>query len=31
MPPELKARLTAYFRPHNRELFDWLGREYDWD
>jgi hypothetical protein len=31
MPPELKARLTAYFRPHNRELFDWLGQEYDWD
>jgi hypothetical protein len=31
MPQELKARLAAYFRPHNRELFDWLGTEYDWD
>jgi hypothetical protein len=30
MPPELRARLAAYFEPHNRELYQWLGEEYDW-
>lgn len=30
MPPELRARLSAYFEPHNRELFRWLGEEFDW-
>jgi hypothetical protein len=30
MPEELKTRLTAYFEPHNRELFHWLGEEFDW-
>ncbi|HEY3011453.1 MAG TPA: sulfotransferase [Gemmatimonadales bacterium] len=30
MPEELRTRLTAYFEPHNRDLFRWLGQEYDW-
>jgi hypothetical protein len=30
MPPELRARLVAYFEPHNRALFRWLGEEFDW-
>ncbi len=30
MPEELKTRLTAYFEPHNRELFQWLDEEFDW-
>ena len=30
LPPDLRQRLTAYFAPHNRALFDWLGEEYDW-
>ena len=28
--PALRARLAAYFEPHNRELYRWLGEEYDW-
>ena len=31
MPPELRARLATYFEPHNRELFQWLGEEFDWE
>jgi hypothetical protein len=30
MPADLRARLAAYFEPHNRELYRWLGEEYDW-
>jgi len=30
MPAELRARLAAYFEPHNRELFELLGEKYDW-
>jgi hypothetical protein len=30
MPPPLRARLVAYFDSPNRELFRWLGEEYDW-
>jgi hypothetical protein len=30
LPPPLRDRLAAYFAPHNRELFRWLGEEYDW-
>ncbi len=30
MPEELRGRLAAYFEPHNRELFEFLGREFDW-
>jgi hypothetical protein len=30
MPPELRTRLLKYFEPYNRELFQWLGKEYDW-
>jgi hypothetical protein len=30
VPEDLKTRLTAYFEPHNRELFRWLGEEFDW-
>jgi hypothetical protein len=30
MDPELRRRLVAYFEPHNRELYEWLGEAYDW-
>ena len=30
MAPEIRARLAAFFQPHNRRLYDWLGVEYDW-
>jgi Sulfotransferase domain len=30
MAPELKAKLTSYFEPFNRELFQFLGEEFDW-
>jgi hypothetical protein len=30
MPADLKRRLAAYFEPSNRELFQWLGEEFDW-
>ena len=30
MEPELRGLLAAYFEPHNRALFRWLGEEFDW-
>ena len=30
MPAELRTRLNAYFEPYNRELYQWLGEEFDW-
>jgi hypothetical protein len=30
MAPELRTRLLGYFEPHNRELYRWLGEEFDW-
>jgi hypothetical protein len=30
LPQRLRARLAAYFEPHNRDLFRWLGQEFDW-
>jgi len=30
MPVELRNKLSAYFEPHNNELFAWLGKEFDW-
>lgn len=30
MPEDVRTRLTAYFEPHNRELFRWLGKDFDW-
>jgi Sulfotransferase domain len=30
MAPELRARLADYFEPHNRALYQWLGKAYDW-
>ena len=30
MPAGLRADLASYFEPHNRELYEWLGEEYDW-
>jgi hypothetical protein len=31
MSPEIRQKLVEYFRPHNAELQEWLGRELDWD
>ena len=30
MDHAVKARLTAYFAPHNRRLYDLLGRDLEW-
>jgi hypothetical protein len=30
MPAELRSRLAAHYEPWNRELYDWLGEDYDW-
>jgi hypothetical protein len=30
MPEALHARLSEYYKPHNRELYQWLGQEFDW-
>jgi hypothetical protein len=30
MAPDLRARLADYFEPHNRALYEWLGKAYDW-
>lgn len=31
MPEALRTRLARYFEPYNRELFDFLGEEFDWE
>ncbi len=28
--PQLRAQLLEFYRPHNRHLFDLLGREFNW-
>ena len=30
MPAGLRASLAAHFEPYNRQLYQWLGQEYDW-
>jgi hypothetical protein len=30
LPEPVRIRLAHYFAPHNRELFRWLGQEFDW-
>ena len=30
MPVELRRKLVTYFEPYNRELYQWLGEEFDW-
>ena len=30
IPADLRRQLVAYFEPHNRELYRWLGEEFDW-
>ena len=30
IPPWLRERLAGYFRPHNEELFELLGTQYNW-
>jgi len=30
-PPTLAGALREYFRPHNRALFELLGRSFDWE
>ena len=30
IPVALRQRLAEYFEPHNRELYRWLGEEFDW-
>jgi hypothetical protein len=31
MRPETRARLREYFAPHNRQLYDLLGRDFGWE
>ncbi|MEO3822410.1 sulfotransferase domain-containing protein [Actinomadura sp. B10D3] len=30
MDPETKVELTEFYRPHNRDLFEWLGVDFGW-
>jgi hypothetical protein len=30
MPDELRNKLATYFEPYNRELYQWLGEDFDW-
>jgi hypothetical protein len=30
IPGDLRSRLVAYFEPYNRELYEWLGEDFDW-
>lgn len=30
MNPSIRRRLEAYFEPHNRKLYDYLGTTFDW-
>lgn len=30
IPREVRTRLAAQFEPHNAELYEWLGRDFDW-
>jgi hypothetical protein len=30
IPTDTRQRLVEYFEPHNRELYQWLGQEFDW-
>jgi hypothetical protein len=31
MSPSTRRRLDEYFRPHNRDLYERLGRDFCWD
>jgi hypothetical protein len=31
MKPEIRERLAEYFEPHNRELYELLGRDFAWE
>jgi sulfotransferase family protein len=31
LSPELRKRLVDHYRPHNQELYEFLGRRFDWD
>jgi hypothetical protein len=31
LDPKLRQRLAEYFRPYNRQLYDFLGRDFEWD
>jgi len=31
MKPETRRRLQEFYAPHNRRLYDLLGRDFGWD
>jgi hypothetical protein len=31
MPPETRARLVDYFRPHNERLYELIGIDFGWE
>jgi Sulfotransferase domain len=31
IPPDTRAHLADYFRPHNQRLYDLLGVDFDWE
>jgi hypothetical protein len=31
LSPEARSQLTSFFRPYNEELYEFLGRRFDWD
>jgi hypothetical protein len=30
MKPETREKLQAYFEPHNRRLYEYLGTDFGW-
>jgi hypothetical protein len=31
MNSDLRNELVEYFKPHNKRLYDFLGKSFDWD
>lgn len=31
LDPTLRRKLVAYFRPYNQQLYEFLGRDFEWD
>lgn len=29
--PETRKHLIGYFKPHNKKLYESLGKKFDWD
>jgi hypothetical protein len=31
MSPKIRAELNDYFKPHNQELYEYLGKDFGWN